>query len=212
MSDRAVDFVHRWVPGSREGAPTVLALHGTGANEDDLLPLAARVAPGMSVLSPRGKVSEMGAPRFFRRLAEGVFDIEDLIARSHELADFVEAAAAHYGFDPGRVVALGYSNGANIAGSVLLLRPGSLAGAALLRPMSPFGPGEMPEGAAPDLTGKRVLVSAGERDPLIPAPSTARLVEQLQSAGAEVEALRQPAGHELIAGDLDAATRWFATW
>ena len=208
MSD-APDFVHRWVPG--QGDVVVLALHGTGADENDLIPLARGVAPDASVLSPRGKVSEMGAPRFFRRLAEGVVDVEDLIARTHALADFVVASATNYGFDADRVVALGYSNGANIAGSVLFLRPEVLAGAALLRPMAPFKPGELPGGAAPDLSGKRVLVSAGERDPLIPSPSTDSLVAQLSGAGAEVTDRRHNAGHELIQGDVAALTEWFAT-
>jgi phospholipase/carboxylesterase len=203
-------FVHRWVPG--DTGLTVLALHGTGANEDDLLPLVRHVAPGANVLSPRGKVSEMGAPRFFRRLAEGVFDVEDLIARTHELADFVVASAAGYSFDPARVVALGYSNGANIAGSVLFLRPEVLVGAALVRPMAPFRPGELPGGDAPRLDGKRILVSAGERDPLIPGPSTDSLVAQLSAAGAEVDDRRQRAGHELVQGDLDALAEWFAGW
>lgn len=205
------DFVHKWVEGARD--LTVLALHGTGGDENDLIPLVAQVAPGANVLSPRGNVSEMGMPRFFRRLAEGVFDVEDLIARTHELADFVGAAATEYSFDPARVVALGYSNGANIAGSMLFLHPGTLAGAALVRPMAPFKPGELPAGtAAPDLSDKRILVSAGERDPLIPAPSTDSLVEQLRAAGADVTDRRQRAGHELVAGDLDALSGWFESW
>jgi phospholipase/carboxylesterase len=202
-------FVHRWLPGTR--ALTVLALHGTGANENDLLPLVRQVAPDANVLSPRGKVSEMGAPRFFRRLAEGVFDVDDLIARTHELADFVASSAAERSFDPASVVALGYSNGANIAGSMLFLRPDVLAGAALVRPMAPFKPGELP-GEPPDLAGKRILVSAGEHDPLIPAPSTDSLVEQLTAAGADVTDRRQRAGHELVQGDLDALEEWFGGW
>lgn len=204
-------FVHRWVPGDGDG-PTILALHGTGGDENDLLPLVARVAPGKSVLSPRGKVSEMGASRFFRRLAEGVFDVDDLIARTHELADFVGRAASEYGFDAGSVVALGYSNGANIVASVLFLRPDVLAGAALMRPMSPFGEGRMPDGRLPDLAGRRVWISAGEMDPLIPAEGTDLLARQLRSAGADVELDTQAAGHQLVMDDLEGARRFLASW
>ncbi|MEX1159153.1 MAG: alpha/beta hydrolase, partial [Thermomicrobiales bacterium] len=155
-------FVHRWVAGDADAAlPTLLLLHGTGGNENDLLSLGSLLLPGASVLSPRGKVSENGASRFFRRLAEGVFDVEDLIARTYELADFVGAAAKQYGFDPGNVVAVGYSNGANIASSMLLLRPGTLAGAVLLRPMVPLEPD-----SPPDLSGTPVYLGAGRLDPI----------------------------------------------
>src|SRR4026209_2924110 len=130
------DFIHDCVPGS--SSRTLLLLHGTGGNERDLIPLGRELDPNASLLSPRGKILENGMPRFFRRLAEGVFDLEDLKARTHELADFVLAAAREYGFDAGRVFAAGYSNGANIAASSLLLRPGMLAGAVLLRPMVPL--------------------------------------------------------------------------
>ena len=210
MSDdvNGSDFVHRWIPA--EGADTtVLALHGTGADENDLMPLAAAVAPGKNVLSPRGKVLEMGAPRFFRRLAEGVFDLDDLVARTHELADFVTAAAHTYGFDPSKVVALGYSNGANIAGSILLLRPDVLAGGVLLRAMKPFDPEDV-SARVPDLSSKRVLVASGRHDPLVPPASTQGLVELLRRAGADVSLEAVTAGHELVQGDLDATSRWLS--
>src|SRR3954470_11944872 len=138
-----LDFVHRYVPG--RSTRTLLLLHGTGGNETDLLSLGRSLDPTAALLSPRGKVLENGMPRFFRRLAEGVFDEEDLVRRAHELADFIGEAAEHYRFHPKNVVAVGYSNGANIAGGLLLLRPGVLSGAALLRPMVPLIPQTLPE-------------------------------------------------------------------
>ena len=129
------DFIHKFIPGT--SGRTLLLLHGTGGNESDLLPLGRALDPAAALLSPRGKILEHGMPRFFRRLAEGVFDEKDLILRTHELADFIAAAAVKYGFDPKQLIAVGYSNGANIAASTLLLRPGTLAGAALLRGMVP---------------------------------------------------------------------------
>lgn len=208
MSD-ALDFTHRWVPS--DGAPaTLLALHGTGGDENDLLPLVDAVAPGYNVLSPRGKVSELGAPRFFKRRAEGVFDLEDLVARTHELADFVRAAATSYGFDATQVTALGYSNGANIAASLMVLHPGVLARAALLRPMKPFDPDEVGTDL-PSLAGRSVLVLAGARDPIVHAASTQGLVDLLQRAGADVSAHTSPAGHELVRADLDLVARWLSS-
>src|SRR5262249_44649665 len=158
----ATTFVHRFEPApSGEADATLLLLHGTGGNENDLLPVGRAVAPRAALLSPRGRVLEHGMPRFFRRLAEGVFDQEDLVARTHELADFGGESAKRYGFDAARVIAAGFSNGANIAASMLLLRPEVLAGAILLRPMVPFEPKTRPE-----LRGRRVLVAAGEGGPV----------------------------------------------
>src|ERR1700722_20097652 len=126
-SGESLNFIHRFVPAAtRASAPTLLLLHGTGGSEDDLLDLGHSLLPGAALLSPRGKILENGMPRFFRRLAEGVFDEEDLIHRTHELADFIEAAAKRYAFDPHKVIAVGYSNGAKIAASTLLLRAGAL--------------------------------------------------------------------------------------
>lgn len=193
---------HRFVPGDPV-LPTLLLLHGTGGNEDDLLPLGAAVLPGATLLSPRGAVLEHGQPRFFRRLAEGVFDQDDLRRRTADLAGFTTAAAAHYGFDPRRLVALGFSNGANIAASLLLAGTGTLAGAVLLRPMVPFEPDPLP-----DLTGVPVLVSAARHDPLVPPRLTERLVELLGAAGAPVETAWQPGGHGLVHADVTAATRF----
>src|SRR5437588_9417037 len=148
------DFIHEFVPGSSER--TLLLLHGTGGNERDLIPLGHELDPGAALLSPRGKVLEHGMPRFFRRLAEGVFDLEDLTRRTHELADFVADAATRYGFDPRNVIAVGFSNGANIAASLLLLRPETLAAAVLFRPMIPLVPETLP-----DLSRVPVFIAAG---------------------------------------------------
>ena len=198
--------VHRWVAGTAPGSGTLLLLHGTGGDETDLLPLAQLVAPGAAVLSVRGNVLELGAPRFFRRLAEGVFDLNDLHRRTAELADFVEAAAGRYGFSPARLYALGFSNGANIAASLLLTRPALLAGGVLIRAMVPFEPE-----AAPSLAGRAVLLSQGRADPLIPTAGAERLADLLRSAGAGVEVAWQAASHGLVQGDVTAASRWLAS-
>ena len=208
MTGDDLGFVHRFVPAPESAQPppaALLLLHGTGGDEDDLVPLGRALVPGWALLSPRGKVLEGGAPRFFRRLAEGVFDHDDLVARTHELAGFVEAAAAEYGLDRGRIVAAGFSNGANIGAALLLLHPGLLAGAVLLRAMVPFEPDPLP-----DLTGTRVLVAAGARDPLVRPENSRRLAELLGQAGAEVDVHVEAAGHGLTQGDLEAARRWLA--
>lgn len=197
--------VHRWEPGEGGERGTLLLLHGTGGDENDLLPLARLVAPGAALLSVRGNVMEQGAPRFFRRLAEGVFDLEDLERRTVELVEFVGAAQSRYGFDATRLFALGFSNGANIAASVLLSRPDALAGGVLIRAMVPFEPME-----PPSLAGGSVLLSQGRSDPLIPAAGAERLATLLREAGAEVELAWQTASHGLVQGDVTTATRWLA--
>jgi len=198
-----LSYVHVFRPPAEPGAPTLLLLHGTGGNEHDLLPIAAKLSPAAGVLSPRGNVLERGMPRFFRRLAEGVFDIDDLRRRTGELADFVAAAARQYGFAPQNVIAVGFSNGANIAASLLLLRPGVLAGAILFRAMVPLEP-DVPA----VLTGTRVLLSNGRRDPIVPTAQADRLAALLREAGADVTVAWQPAGHELTQQDIDDARRW----
>ena len=195
--------VHKWVPAERPGLPTLLLLHGTGGDESDLVPLGRTLLPGAALLSPRGNVLEQGAPRFFRRLAEGVFDIEDLHRRTAELADFVEAAAERYGFSLDSLFAVGYSNGANIAASMLLSRPAALAGGALFRAMVPFE-----SSTVPSLAGKRVLISAGRIDQMISQAGTERLAAILREAGADVELQWQPTGHGLTAGDVKAGQRF----
>jgi phospholipase/carboxylesterase len=199
----ALSFVHRYEPSARVGAPTLLLLHGTGGNEDDLLPLGRMIAPGAGLLSPRGKVLENGMPRFFRRLAEGVFDEQDVRRRANELADFVTEARGRY--DLPAPIAVGYSNGANIAAAVLLLRPEALAGAVLLRPMMPLR-----TAAAADLSGKSVLLLSGVMDPIASADGAAQLTAALSTAGAEVVRRDLPTGHELSQADIAAARGWLA--
>ena len=199
-----VDFIHRFVPATAPAMPTMLALHGTGGDENDLIPLAKMISPTSAVLSPRGRVLEQGKPRFFRRIAEGIFDLEDLRLRTEELAGFIAESATRYKFDPSRVIAVGYSNGANIAGSLLLSNPGVLAGGILLRPMVPFEPDTLP-----DLSGTHVLLSAGRHDPLIPPPSTERLKSLLEGSKADVTLTWQETGHSLLPREMEQAARWF---
>jgi predicted esterase len=203
VTNEPLSFAHRFVPAEKPDAPTLLLLHGTGGDENDLLPLGRMLDEQAALLSPRGKVLENGMPRFFRRLAMGVFDQEDLVNRTHELAEFVTASASEYGFDPGRVFAVGFSNGANIAASLLLLHPDLLAGAVLLRAMAPFEP-EM----SPDLSGTPVYLAAGRSDQMVPPESTERLAELLKAAGAEVTLDWQPGGHGIGRTEIEAARSW----
>ena len=205
MDSKPLDFVHVFEPPGDHSQPTVLVLHGTGGNEHDLVPLGHALWPGAGILSPRGKVLERGMPRFFRRLAEGVFDLDDLKQRTNELADFVTSAAAHYGFDRSHVIAAGFSNGANIAASVLLLRPGVLRAAALFSPMVPLVPDE-----PPSLQGIDVFISAGRRDPLVPAENTQRLADLLEQYGAGVSLRWTNGGHTLTPEDAEAAAHWLS--
>lgn len=189
---------HIWVPGEAGWAgPPLLLLHGTGGDERDLLPLGRELAPGAALLAPRGTVVEGTMTRFFRRLREGVFDESDLRARSDELAEFVAVAAAEYGVTPGSFVAVGFSNGANIASALLLTHPQAVRDAILIAAMPPFG---APPDA--DLSGHRVLVSNGRHDPMAPPSMTARLVDDLSSRGAAVELLFHPGGHQFSAAHL----------
>ena len=192
------DFIHEFVRGKSER--TLLLLHGTGGNERDLIPLGHDLDPNASLLSPRGKVLENGMPRFFRRLAEGVFDLEDLEQRTQELTDFVISAVDFYKIDNKQIVAVGYSNGANIAASMLLLRPEVLSAAVLFRAMVPLVPENQP-----DLASKSIFISAGSFDPIVPASNTKELVELLRSAGAEVTIRFLQSGHELTGQDVDLA-------
>lgn len=209
MSGANVDlgFIHRFEPAA-DGGPgrTLLLLHGTGGNESDLLSLGRMIAPGAALLSPRGNVLENGMPRFFRRLSEGVFDIEDLHARTAELAEFIDAAASSYALDRESIVAVGYSNGANIAASLLLSDPEMLAGAILLRAMVPFEPEKLP-----DLTGTLIFMASGARDPIIEPENSERLVTLLREAGADVTLEWLPTGHGLTRGEIETAARWLAS-
>jgi predicted esterase len=195
------DFLHEFVPGN--SSRTLLLLHGTGGNERDLLPLGRELDPDASLLSPRGKILENGMPRFFRRLAEGVFDLEDLKTRTNELANFVAAAVRHYKLAADHVVGVGYSNGANIAASMLLLRPEIMHAAILFRAMVPLIPDKMP-----DLSSVRIWIGAGDQDPIIPVSETKRLAELLRSAGADVTIRFAEAAHGLTNDDVEAADHW----
>ena len=199
--DRTLSFIHRFEPARGQGEPPLLLLHGTGGDEGDLLPLGRMIAPEAALLSPRGKVLENGMPRFFRRLAEGVFDEADVRRRAVELADFIAEAREAYGLPA--PVAVGYSNGANIAAAVLLLRPEALAGAALLRAMVPLS--SPPEA---DLDGKPVLILSGALDPIVPADNAARLTSMLETSGASVSRRTLPVGHGLSQADVALTQEW----
>ena len=199
-------FIHVYQPATSADAPTLLLLHGTGGDERDLLALGPALWPGAGVLSPRGQVLERGMPRFFRRLAEGVFDLDDLRRRTDELGSFVTKAAAHYGFDASRIVAAGFSNGANIAASLLLLRPEVLAGAILFRAMVPLVPDPLTT-----RHGRQALLSNGATDPLVSAAETDRLAALLGAAGVDVTVHVQRAGHELTPNDVTQAREWLST-
>ncbi len=197
----STDFIHEFVPGTSRR--TLLLLHGTGGNERDLIPLGREIDPNAALLSPRGKVLENGMPRFFRRLSEGVFDVEDLKQRTNELADFVAGAVQHYQLAADCLVAVGYSNGANIAASILLLRPEILHAAILFRAMVPLVPENLP-----DLSPVRVWISAGNQDPIIPTSETERLAQLLRRAGADVTVRFANANHGLTNAEVETARHW----
>ncbi|MFA1820996.1 alpha/beta hydrolase [Virgibacillus oceani] len=195
---------HIFQKGNDQSKPTLLLLHGTGGTEQDLLPLAERIDPNANVLSVRGNVSENGMPRFFRRLAEGVFDEEDLIFRTKELNDFLDEAAEKYEFDRNNIVAAGYSNGANIAASLMFHYKDALRASSLHHPMVPRRGINLP-----DLTGKDVLIAAGKNDPICPAQESEELYSLLDNAGANVELHWENGGHQLTLGEVEAAGNWY---
>jgi len=195
---------HIYKQGANSKAPVLVLLHGTGGTEHDLLPLADMISPESSVLSIRGNVLENGMPRYFRRLAEGVFDIEDLLFRTKELNDFLDSASEQYGFDRDNLVAVGYSNGANIAGSILFHYEGSLKAAILHHPMVPLRGVELPE-----LTGVPIFIGAGENDPICLPQETEDLKGLLEVAGAEVNVHWERFGHRLTSSEVSAAAAWY---
>ena len=199
-------FIHRHVPAADPAtADTLVVLHGTGGDENDLISIGQAIAPGAAILSPRGNVLENGAPRFFKRMAEGVFDPKEVRSRADELARFIRGAVVTYRLDPARVYALGYSNGANIASTVMLTEPGVLRGSILLRPMVVYEPTEQK-----DLSGAAVFISAGRMDPIVPTTSVERLVSLFEAAHAEVTLKWQLAGHSLVPSEVREAADWLA--
>lgn len=201
MTTTDLGFVHRFVRGRED--ETLLLLHGTGGDENDLIPLGGFLRPGANFLSPRGSVLENGMPRFFKRLAMGVFDIPDLKKRTAELARFLQSSAEAYEFDLTKVVAVGYSNGANIAASLILTQPSLLRAAALLHAMVPFVPETMP-----DLEGTSILITGGNRDPIVPRNESEALAALLGEAGADVDLHFRAGGHELTQDEADYVRQW----
>ncbi|TQN32139.1 phospholipase/carboxylesterase [Haloactinospora alba] len=201
----STDVPYVFHPATEPGAPTLLLLHGTGADEHDLLGLGRTLYPGAALLSPRGQVNENGANRWFRRLREGVFDVDDVVARTDDLADFVNAVAAKHELDTRRILAVGFSNGANIAAAALLLHPGLLRGAVLLAAAAPLQD-RQPDMV--DLSGTSVFLGAGTADPITPIDQAHLLAEQLTERGADVTVTQHPGGHALPPNVVDEARSW----
>lgn len=197
-----MNFAHRFDPATGPEPRVALVLHGTGGDENSLVPFAQALLPGGAILSPRGRVSENGMPRFFRRFAEGVFDYDSIREESDALAEFVKQAAAEYGFDLANVVAIGYSNGANAAHSMVVRHPDVVSELVLFRPMQTLAD------ERPDLSGKRVWIGSGRQDPMAPLDSVEALADQLREAGARVEHYWHPGGHELTRQEIDVAAAW----
>jgi phospholipase/carboxylesterase len=198
-------FINRKDSGNNDIANklTLVLLHGTGGNEEDLIFLGKEIEPKASILSPRGKVSENGMPRFFRRLAEGVFDMEDLKFRTQELADFIQKCSVHYKFELRKTIAIGFSNGANIAASILLLHPDVFEGAILFRAMVPLVLNPLP-----DLSNKKILLSAGLQDPIVSRMETENLNRLFQKTNSNITLKWQNSSHNLIQDDLKIAKEW----
>ncbi|MBC8065724.1 MAG: alpha/beta hydrolase [Chlorobia bacterium] len=197
------EFIHRFVPASSSDHRTLLLLHGTGGDENDLVPLGQTILPGAAILSPRGRVLEGGMPRFFRRFAEGVFDLDNLREEAGLLASFVESSAKEFDFEPGQVIGVGFSNGANMAHSLMGLFPGLLSGAVLIRAMT-----TMPEFEYRGLEGERVFLSSGRFDPILPNADAESLARQLSTGGADVTHHWVDAGHNLTRGEIEVIQAW----
>jgi predicted esterase len=205
MTDE-LGHIHHFIPADGDDDTVLLMLHGTGGDENDLVPLGQMLRPGVAILSPRGNVLEHGMPRFFRRLAEGVFDLEDLARRTDELNAFIEAAAARYGFDRSKLLAVGFSNGANVAASLMLRHPRALTRAILLSPMVPFEP-QRPV----DLRHARVFIGGGRNDPIASPAQAERLAQLLRDGGADVTTYFHTSGHTLTNDELAAAQKWISS-
>jgi phospholipase/carboxylesterase len=209
VTNRLGGFAHRFIPApssKKKSSITLLLLHGTGGNENDLIPFGRELPPNASILSPRGKVIENGMPSFFRRFAEGVFEVEDLKSRSNELADFITSASKEYEFNPDGVVAVGYSNGANIAAGILLLRPEVLFGAVLLRATLPFVPERLP-----NLSGKSIFLSERKYDQYAGPANAERLKEILQRSGAIVTLNWESIDHSLTQEEIYKAREFLSS-
>lgn len=205
MTSLTLDFAHRFVPATKLALPVLLLLHGTGGDENDLIELGQTLLPGAALLSPRGKVLENGMPRFFRRLSEGVFDTDDFKFRAIELGKFVAAALTHYSVDGSPVVAVGYSNGANIASALMLARPDLFAGCCLLRPMVPYQPEQLP-----DLSAKKICILSGLDDHTMPEGEPEKVKLLFESTHAETLLHQSNAGHGLTSQDIRVAQAWLA--
>jgi len=223
MTSKNLNFIHRFIPSSKssnekdddystdeynsvsKSPATLLLLHGTGGNEDDLLPLGRMIYPNANLLSPRGKVLEHGMSRFFKRLAEGIFDIKDLKFRTQELAKFVNEASLQYSFDLSKTIAVGFSNGANIGASLLLLYPQVIAGAVLFRPMIPIIPNNLP-----DLSEKKIVILSGQYDPIVSKKQAEDLFSLLKKTDAKVSIKWQASGHEITQDDVQIAKKWLS--
>lgn len=206
MKNTELGFIHRFIPANSKAKQTdltLLLLHGTGGNEEDLIPLGKELTTNASILSVRGKVLENGMPRFFRRIKEGVFDLADLKLRTNELADFVLNSSSIYEFDLERIIAVGFSNGANIGASLLLRRPEVFTGAILFRAMVPFIPKVLP-----DLSKKYILLSQGLHDPIISRGEAENLLRLFTKASSDATLEWQDSGHNLVQQDIVASRRW----
>ena len=206
MTRAQSEFIHAYIPAANpKETRTLLMLHGTGGNEQDLIPLGQTILPGAAILSPRGRISEGGMPRFFRRFGEGVFDLDNLRAEADALVEFLKESAERYGFDPAQVIAAGFSNGANMAHSLLLLHPEVLSQVVAIRAMTTF-----PDVKAQGLEGKRVFISSGQHDPIVPNEDVEQLASQLREGGADVTHHWVDTGHNLTRGEIEEITTWLS--